>query len=60
MGGGIAPKNLERLKEGAFLRRFFAKGRMSALMESMPVSVILNEKTGLLGAAHGAFLRASR
>ena len=49
VGGGIAPKGLERIKEGAFLRRFFAKGRMSALMESMPVSVILNEKTGLRG-----------
>ena len=60
LGGGIAPKNLERLKEGAFLRRFLAKGRMRALMESMPVRVILNEKTGLLGAAHGAFLRAGR
>ena len=60
VGGGIAPKNLERLKEGPFLRRFLAKGRMRALMESMPVRVILNEKTGLLGAAQGAFLRASR
>jgi glucokinase len=60
VGGGIAPKNLERLKEGPFLRRFLAKGRMRGLMESMPVRVILNEKTGLLGAAQGAFLRASR
>ena len=60
VGGGIAPKNIERLKAGAFLRRFMAKGRMRALLESMPVRVILNEKTGLLGAAHGAFLRAGR
>ena len=60
VGGGIAPKNIERLKAGAFLRRFTAKGRMKALLESMPVRVILNEKTGLLGAAHGAFLRAGR
>ena len=60
VGGGIAPKNIERLKQGAFLRRFMAKGRMRGLLESMPVRVILNDKTGLLGAAHGAFLHASR
>ncbi len=60
VGGGIAPKNLESLKQGAFLRRFTAKGRMRPLLESMPVRVILNEKTGLLGAAHGAVLRAGR
>ena len=60
VGGGIAPKNLESLRESAFLRRFTAKGRMRPLLESMPVRVILNEKTGLLGAAHGAVLRAGR
>jgi glucokinase len=57
VGGGIAPKNVERLKESAFLRRFTAKGRMRPLLEAMPVRVIMNEKTGLLGAAHGALLR---
>jgi glucokinase len=58
VGGGIAPKNLDLLKQGAFMGRFTSKGRLSPLLEAMPVRVILNEKTGLLGAAHGAVLRA--
>jgi len=59
LGGGIAPKNLEALQEGAFLERFFSKGRMRPLLEAMPVRVILNEKTGLLGAAQGALRQAA-
>ena len=33
IGGGIAPKIIEKLKEPAFLESFFAKGRMSSLLE---------------------------
>jgi len=58
VGGGMAAKNLEALKAGGFLQRFMAKGRMSPLLRAMPVRVILNERTGLLGAAHGAVLIA--
>jgi glucokinase len=58
VGGGIAAKNLEALKAGSFMARFTSKGRMRPILEAMPVRVILNERTGLLGAAHGAALRA--
>jgi glucokinase len=58
IGGGIAPKNLEKLKEGTFMKRFVAKGRMQSLLESMPVKVILNEKTALIGAARCAAVRS--
>jgi len=51
LGGGIAPKNLELLRRGAFLDAFFAKGRMEGLMRRMPVKVILNQQAPLLGAA---------
>ena len=51
LGGGIAPKNLERLRGPAFLDAFLDKGRMRDLMERMPVSVILNPRTPLFGAA---------
>ena len=51
IGGGIAPRVLDQLKEENFLRGFWSKGRMEPLMRSMPVRVILNEHTALYGAA---------
>ena len=51
LGGGIAPKNLDLLREGGFLRGFLDKGRMRPLMERMPVKVILEQRAPLLGAA---------
>lgn len=51
IGGGIAPKIISRLTDGMFLREFHESGRMSGLLEAMPVRVILNDKTALLGAA---------
>ena len=62
IGGGIAPKILPCLKEPAFLEAFWSKGRMSALLKAVPVHVIVNDKTALLGAARVAFfgIRMSR
>lgn len=60
LGGGIAPKIVERLKGSEFLRAFTAKGRLSPLLESIPVKVILNERTALLGAARCAAVPAQR
>ncbi|MFL6229961.1 MAG: glucokinase [Pyrinomonadaceae bacterium] len=51
IGGGIAPKILDRLKDGSFMRAFADKGRMSSLTSSFPVCVILDDKTALYGAA---------
>jgi glucokinase len=51
IGGGIAPKILPRLRDGQFLAAFTNKGRLSPLLESMPVQVILDEDAGLMGAA---------
>jgi glucokinase len=51
VGGGIAPKILPRLQDGGFMKAFIAKGRMRELLEAIPVRVILNDKTALLGAA---------
>jgi len=56
IGGGIAPKILPKLQQGGFMEAFRAKGRMAKLMEAIPVRVILNDKTALLGAARVAFL----
>jgi glucokinase len=51
IGGGIAPKILPKLRDSRFLKSFLDKGRMRPLLESMPVHVILNPHTALLGAA---------
>ncbi|MBI4963030.1 MAG: glucokinase [Desulfomonile tiedjei] len=51
LGGGISPKILPKLKEGAFMKAFTAKGRFKELLSQMPVRVILNDKAALLGAA---------
>ena len=59
VGGGIAPKILEKLKDGTFMRTYRDKGRMSGLVESMPVRVILDDKTALYGAARCALLQTS-
>ena len=51
VGGGIAPRILPRLRTGEFVRAFRAKGRLSPLVEAIPVRVILEPRTALLGAA---------
>jgi glucokinase len=51
LGGGIAPKILPALRAPAFLDAFRSKPPMTTLLESIPVSVILNEQSALLGAA---------
>ncbi|HKN88544.1 MAG TPA: glucokinase [Nitrospiraceae bacterium] len=51
VGGGIAPKLLAKLQDGAFMRGFMNKGRYKKLMGSIPVQVITNDKAGLIGAA---------
>jgi len=51
IGGGIAPRIIEKLKKPVFLDAFLAKGRMRPLLESIPVRVIMKDTTALLGAA---------
>ncbi len=52
LGGGIPPRILTVLQQGAFMDAFLHKGRLSHVLAPMPVRVILNPKTALLGAAH--------
>lgn len=49
--GGIAPKLAQNLREGDFMRAFSNKGRFSETMTNIPVKLILEPKTALLGAA---------
>jgi glucokinase len=59
LGGGIAPKSLKTLQAGGFMQAFLDKGRLSPVLESIPVRVILDETCALLGAAAYAEARAA-
>jgi len=54
VAGGIAPKIIDKLREGGFMKAFCDKGRFSALMGEIPVHVVMNPKAGLLGATREA------
>jgi glucokinase len=56
LSGGIPPKILPLLQSGEFYQHFLDMGRMKGLLEKVPVYVVLNGKTPLLGAAYyGAY-----
>lgn len=48
--GGIATKVLPLLQDKRFIDAFKSKGRMSPLLQQVPVHVILNPQVGLLGS----------
>ena len=50
IAGGIAPKLLHRLQTAAFIDAFNAKGKMSTLIQNIPVKVITNPEVGLVGS----------
>lgn len=54
VGGGIAPKILPALTDGRFMRAFLAKEPFRQMLEHVPVKIVLNAESGLLGAAVGA------
>jgi glucokinase len=54
VGGGIAPRIISKLGDGTFIEAFRDKGRLTPLMESIPVRVILNPSTALYGVADHA------
>lgn len=55
VGGGIAPKNLDRMRDGTFVRNFLDKGPLfRPILEKVPVHVVLEQKTALIGAAQYA------
>jgi len=54
IGGGIAPKILEVIKKGDFMESFRGKGRFAQLLSDIPVKVVLNDNTALLGSMYYA------
>jgi len=59
VAGGIAPKILPKIRSGLFLESFLSKDTYRPLLMSIPLHVVLNDKTALLGAGHVAALMQS-
>jgi len=56
IAGGIPPKIVDLIRRNDFFKHFMDCDRMQHLLEEVPVFIVKNEKTGLIGAAcHGAF-----
>ena len=51
IGGSIAAKNINKMKDPAFMKSFLDKGRMTPLLKQMPVKIVLNDDSGIIGAA---------
>ena len=49
IGGGITPKLLDFARRSRFIQRFLDKGRIAAILQSMPIWVILEERAALYG-----------
>jgi glucokinase len=60
LAGGIAPKIAPKLKDKVFREAFLSKGRLRPLLETIPVRIVLNDRTALLGAASWAMRQARR
>lgn len=54
LGGGLPPRILPILEAPRFMELFSGKGRFARLMAQIPVHIILNPRTGLLGAGYAA------
>ncbi len=55
VAGGVAPKIIDKLKDGTFMNSFLDKeDRMQPLLKAMPVHVVINANVGLLGSAVAA------
>jgi glucokinase len=59
IAGGIAAKNLPLIQRGDFMQAFLQKGRMTPVLERVPVHVVLNSDVGLIGSALCAALKHS-
>ncbi|HET9742947.1 MAG TPA: glucokinase [Terriglobales bacterium] len=57
LGGSIAAKIVPLMQGPEFMQAFLDKGRMRALLQDIPVKIVLNDDAGLLGAARYACLQ---
>jgi glucokinase len=65
IGGSIAAKIIRKMNDPVFLESFLDKGRMATILKDMPVKIVANDDSGIIGAARytlvqKAFRTASR
>src|SRR6202167_2669303 len=51
IGGSIAAKIVPKMKDPVFMESFLDKGRMETILKDMPVKIVANDDSGLIGAA---------
>jgi glucokinase len=51
IGGSIAAKIVPKMKAPVFLESFLDKGRMETILKDMPVKIVANDDSGMIGAA---------
>ncbi|KAA9040612.1 glucokinase [Ginsengibacter hankyongi] len=52
IGGGIVPQIISLFQDNQFYSSFCNSGRLNYLLEKVPIKIILNNKTALLGTAY--------
>lgn len=57
IGGKICSQIVPKMKEPTFMQAFLNKGRMRSLLETMPVRIVLNDDSGLIGAARFSLIQ---
>lgn len=56
LGGGIPPRISSLLQTGEFYHHYMQSDRMAALLSSVPIHIVANDKAALWGAAYYAAL----
>ena len=51
IGGGVAPRIIDKIKDGTFLEAFNDNDQMRDLLKDMPVKVVINANVGVIGSA---------
>ncbi len=50
LGGELAPQIITMIDNGKFMERFVQKGKLESFLSKIPIDVIIDDKTALLGA----------
>jgi len=54
IAGGVAARNVERMRSGSFVEAFRAKGKHQKMLEEIPVRLVTDKVLALRGAARAA------
>jgi len=57
IGGSVAAKNVSKMKDPIFMESFLDKGRMVDLLKEIPVTIVLNDDSGIIGAARYTLIK---